>query len=222
MKILSCYWQIEDAVKAWPEPVGEHVIPSLLRRRLTDLGKMAFNGFYALNAQVDGQHMPWVVACRHGDTTRMNRLLTELAVGETLSPTDFSLSVHNAIAAQFAIATGNKKMQTALSGGEQSFELGLLEAYALQKETNDLVGYIYYDQPLPSQYALACDVPKVCIAMLLSGEANSQESIDISYKPLSDAAQSGFLEFVDFMENDKQEIQLRVPGGTFTMEHRYG
>ena len=55
MKILSCYWQIEDAVKAWPEPVGEHVSPSLLRRRLTDLGKMAFNGFYALNAQVDGQ-----------------------------------------------------------------------------------------------------------------------------------------------------------------------
>ena len=221
MNILSCYWQIDEIIKAWPESVSEQAIPPLLRRRLTDLGKMAFNGFYAASAGLNGKHVPWVIACRHGDTTRMNRLLTELARGETLSPTDFSLSVHNAIAAQFAIATGNKKMQTALSGGDQSFELGLLEAYALQKEVNETVGYIYYDYPLPMQYQLENDVPKVCIAILLSTE-NVQDSIKISYQSQSDQGQSGFFPFVGFLEEGNKETHLNVPGGAFLLERYDG
>lgn len=222
MKILSCYWQINDKIHSWPEAVSEQAIPALLRRRLTDLGKMAFNGFYSAMATIDGEHIPWIIACRHGDTTRMNRLLTELAEGETLSPTDFSLSVHNAIAAQFAIATGNKKMQTALSGGEKSFQLGLLEAYALQKTTNAPVGYIYYDQPLPIQYNLTPDVPTVCIAMILSEPGRIPDLISISYDGQAQETENGFLEFIDFMESKTKQFILTVPGGSFTMERQHG
>lgn len=221
MNILSCYWQIDETIKAWPGSVSEQAIPPLLRRRLTDLGKMAFNGFYAASAGLNGKHVPWVIACRHGDTTRMNRLLTELAKGDTLSPTDFSLSVHNAIAAQFAIATGNKKMQTALSGGDQSFELGLLEAYALQKEINDTVGYIYYDYPLPAQYQLENDVPKVCIAMLLSSES-IHDSIKISYQAQPNQGQLGFSSVVGFLEGGNKDAHLKVPGGAFLLERQDG
>ncbi len=222
MKILSCYWQIDDSINAWPESVCEQAIPPLLRRRLTDLGRMAFNGLSSASATVDGSHIPWVIACRHGDTARMNRLLTELADGETLSPTDFSLSVHNAIAAQFAIATGNKQMQTVLSGGEQSFELGLLEAYALQKETGENIGYIYYDQPLPALYHLESDVPAVCIAMVLSGATDCSNGIDLSYCHLSESTQSGFYPFIDFMNNRTSILNLAVAGGSFLMERRHG
>ncbi len=222
MKILSCYWQVDDSVNAWPGSVSEQVIPSLLRRRLTNLGKMAFQGLYSVRSMAGDEALAWVIACRHGDTARMSRLLTELADDETLSPTDFSLSVHNAIAAQFAIATGNKKMQIALSGGEKSFELGLLEAYALQKETGENVGYIYYDQPLPVPYHLEPDVPAVCIAMILSEATDCLDGIDLSYCLLSESTQSGFYPFIDFMNNQTSTLNLAVAGGSFLMERSHG
>lgn len=221
MNIHHCYWQLGQHIQSWPSIAFPEAIPALVKRRLTDLGKMGFNGFFSLKELVADKDIPWVVSCRHGDSARMKKLLTELAQDEALSPTDFSLSVHNAIAAQFAIATGNKQMQTVLSGGGESFEHGLLEAFCLQKEKGGLVGFMYYDQPLPAPFDPELTTPELCVGLILGDDIPQSERITINY--LSEIPQTdiGIMDFIQFMENKSIPLQLSIPGGLFLLEYHH-
>src|SRR4051812_6705411 len=77
------------------------VIPAMLRRRLSPIGRAALSVIMPL-ADSQGA-MPLVYVSRHGDLNRTLGLLQDLALGEPLSPTAFSLSVHNATAGLFSI-----------------------------------------------------------------------------------------------------------------------
>jgi hypothetical protein len=172
MRIECCFWEINGENEAWPKEKQSKVassLPPLVRRRLTSLGQKALGMFYRTFPSENQKKIPWVVACRHGDMQRMVNLLSSLAAKEVFSPTDFSMSVHNAIVGLYSICVKNEEPHTALSGGELSFEAGLLEAFALQKEKRKTVGYIYYDSPLPGQYEgkIENDCPDICIALLL-------------------------------------------------------
>ena len=81
MKITHCFWNIENKFGSWPHhdapPTG--LVPALLRRRLTFLGKQALELLYAGLEETANEAMPWIVASRHGDNQRKVRLLTALA-----------------------------------------------------------------------------------------------------------------------------------------------
>jgi hypothetical protein len=208
-------------------------LPAALHRRLSPLGKLVMTELYeALSHLPESEStLPWVASCRHGDSTRMMNLLTDLAEKEQLSPMDFSLSVHNAIIGMFSIATKNTQSHTALSGGELSFEMGLLEAYALQKTSQKSVGYIYYDKPLPSLYYkgnhnenLAC-----CIAMILSNkEESNRNGLVLEFVPQQDLEQEenkididqnkGSNKIIRFLGSDQKHLSILSPGGTFLFE----
>lgn len=92
-------------------------LPALQRRRLSRLARMLFHVAWPL---AEGRPaMPLVFASRHGDTPRTLAMLSDLARGEPLSPTQFSLSVDNAIIGLWSIQRGDTSEMTALA--ENSF-----------------------------------------------------------------------------------------------------
>lgn len=135
--------------------------PPLLRRRLNLLGRMAVD----VAAAVDRPGLPSIWSSRYGDAGRSLALLADLAQDQPLSPTAFSLSVHNAIGAVAAMATGNTAPQTALAGGAASAGFALLEALGrLHESPAAEVLLVHYDMPLPPDWASFADDPPATYA----------------------------------------------------------
>ena len=86
---------------ALPNVVITPHIAGSLGRECNRLGRMALQ--VAWRCQSDGEtSLPLVFASRHGDLARTFAMLDGLARDEGLSPTQFGLSTHNAIAAQYS------------------------------------------------------------------------------------------------------------------------
>lgn len=104
-------------------------LPALQRRRLSPLARMAFHVGWPLAENRPAQ--PLVFCSRHGETPRNLQLLTSLAQQEDLSPTHFSLSVHNAVVGLWSIFRNDTSEMTAIAGVEDGLEHALLEAQLL-------------------------------------------------------------------------------------------
>jgi hypothetical protein len=125
-------------------------LPSLLRRRLDRSGRMALSTVWPCAEGRDS--VPCVFASRHGVLERTLELLTALAREETLSPTSFSLSVHNGNAGLFSIARGDRAAATAIAAGRDSLGMSLLEGANLIAEGADEVLVCYVDDKAPAPY----------------------------------------------------------------------
>ena len=88
-------------------------LPAMQRRRLSRLARMVFAVATPLAA--NRAPMPLVYASRHGETTRTFAILNDLASDEPLSPTQFSLSVHNAIIGLWSIQQQDTSEMTVLA-----------------------------------------------------------------------------------------------------------
>jgi hypothetical protein len=224
MQMTYCYWQLGKKIGSWPPADEEsyaHQLPMMLKRRLTLLGRQATEALYRTSQVV--QNIPWVIACQHGDTNRKSRLLTSLAKEEALSPTDFSLSVHNAIIGLFSITTQNKNMHTAITNAECSFEAGLLEAFALQKDKRSTVGYLYYNTSMSGQSIdfYQANHPIICLAMILS-EDKPTGQIQIRYLPEQQTAASTdsdkIASLIEYLENNEKIFTIPTPGASILLE----
>lgn len=124
-------------------------IPPLLRRRFTDIGKLAVGS--AMPMLKDNQAIPVVFASRHGDVDLTLSLLESIANDELLSPTKFSLAVHNAISGLMSIARKDFSEVTAIAATNALIPNALLEA-ATQLQNHDNVLCLICDTPLPDLY----------------------------------------------------------------------
>ena len=80
-------------------------------------------------------------------------MLEDLAAGESISPTSFSMSVLNSSAGVLSILRGDMAPSTAISASSESFGNGLLEAVMQLAEDPALpVLLVYADEPAPSVY----------------------------------------------------------------------
>lgn len=126
-------------------------LPAGLRRRVTPLGRKTLEVAGAL--PLPGQAR-YVFSSRHGEFSRTLAVLRAIAAGEALSPTDFSMSVHHALTGILSIQQGNHAGHTALAAGAESFCFALMEAAAaLVDAPRQPVVVVYYDEPLPDEYA---------------------------------------------------------------------
>ena len=141
------------------------VIPAMLRRRLSPIGRAALSVIMPL-AQTRGA-MPLVYVSRHGDLNRTLGLLEELAKGEPMSPTAFSLSVHNATAGLFSIQQGLTGNITAISGGAEELVPALLESLGLCNAQSPQVLCVFCDEPPPAMYQQQVDQPVQPYALAL-------------------------------------------------------
>lgn len=135
---------------AVPKPAVDQ-IPPILRRRFSPLGKMAASVAWPLLE--DGQSIPSVFCSRHGELTRTVDMLQNLALREDLSPTHFSLSVHNAIGGVFSIARKDTAPISALACGDDGVCQGLLETALILSESDYSEALcVFYDAPIPEVY----------------------------------------------------------------------
>ena len=147
-------WLAEgDAVPPEPAaavpPLAE--MPAMMRRRIEPLGRIALQAAYwAQGGQAPAG--PVVFASRWGEIARSVEMLQQLAAGEPLSPTAFSLSVHNAIGALFSIARGDRNTYQAISAGAYSVEAGFAEASGLIADGAASVLLVCFEAPLPPLY----------------------------------------------------------------------
>ena len=104
-------------------------LPAMQRRRLSRLARMAFSVGWPL---AEGREdLPLVFISRHGETPRTLDILSDLANEQPLSPTQFSLSVHNAVIGLWSILRNETSEMTALAAAGDGLEHGMLEAAAL-------------------------------------------------------------------------------------------
>lgn len=150
-------------VSAWAswhvdETLDASFVEPMLRRRLSPMDRAALHVASRCAAPEEPVHV--VFASRHGELARSTALLNEIAQNELPSPMGFSLSVLNALPGLYSMAVHNTAPSTAISAGEATFALALLEAAAQAWAKPDAsILLLCADDPPPEIYADAIDVP---------------------------------------------------------------
>lgn len=128
-------------------------VPTMLKRRLTPLAKIVFS---AANLCIGkNTQLPIVFSSTHGELAKSFKMMEMIEAGEEISPTAFSLSVHNAIAGLFSIVYKNKLQSTVVAPGEEGMAAAFIEATGLLLEGEDEVLMVLYDEPLVEFYPSA-------------------------------------------------------------------
>lgn len=147
-------WNAWAAGNLQPSREGSPALPfvdTLMRRRLSRLARMALHVAHVCTQTRAAERS--VFASRHGELQRTVGMLHHLGRGSELSPTDFSLSVHNAIAGVHSIVRRDRSPSVAVAAGEESFACGLIEAAGQwQLDTARAVLFVYADEPAPEEY----------------------------------------------------------------------
>jgi hypothetical protein len=154
-------------------PAGETApavgdMPSMLRRRADRLGRMALAVLY----QGAGPGAPIVYCSRYGELERVVRLLEELAASGSVSPQGFSVSVHNAIAGLYSIATRGRENVQSLAAGEATPLAGFVDAAGLLADGAEQVRLVLCEEPVPpvfAPFAESTDCPYAVLLELAPG-----------------------------------------------------
>lgn len=179
-----------------PEPIGEPFakiplksIPAMLRRRFNTIGKYAVGTALPLVEGIEA--IPSIFASRHGDTELSFSLLEQMGRDEPLSPTSFSLAVHNAVGGLFSIARKDTSEVTAIAAMECLVLQTLFEAIGQLQDTNRVLCVIY-DVPLAEFYRPYCgdadDLFPFAIAMILSRVNGDSYSLEQSTRATPEEA----------------------------------
>lgn len=127
-------------------------LPAMQRRRLSPLAKMVL---HTARTVLQGESVDYIVwsSC-YGDELTTASIIQDIAQGQTPSPTQFSISVHNAISGLYSILYQDDTPATSLSSAIQcSWQDALMEAYSVLKtQQKQQVLVVYYDAPLPDLY----------------------------------------------------------------------
>ncbi len=133
-------------------------VPPAMHRRLGHLGKISLN--IASQLVEKNGYMPSIFCSRHGGIQTTIKMLKELIWNDEISPTKFSLSVHNAISGIFTIANKDDLPTTAITAGPQDLINCFYEAYGqLKSGPAEQVLCMIYDEPIPEEYQQYCPLP---------------------------------------------------------------
>ncbi|WP_017903729.1 beta-ketoacyl synthase chain length factor [Pseudomonas asplenii] len=145
-------WSHQPTVPAASDAAPDvSFLPAMQRRRLSRLARMAFSVGWPLAEGYEA--LPLVFISRHGETPRTLEILSDLAADQPLSPTQFSLSVHNAIIGLWSIMRGETSEMTALAANGDGLEHGMLEAAALLAEGAPAVLLVITEEQPPEAYS---------------------------------------------------------------------
>jgi hypothetical protein len=175
-------------------------VPLNLRRRVSPLGQAALRCAWNLP---DASRARMVFASRHGEFGRTLSILDAIAAHAEVSPADFTLSVHHALAGLLSIAQSNRHGHTAVAAGSESFGFGLMEAVTSLVE--------HPAEPLPAPYdhfTTGLDNP---LALALSlGPADAGEGISLTISPSNGEQRTDTaLDFLRFMLTGAREMIAR-------------
>ncbi|CAM3692040.1 beta-ketoacyl synthase chain length factor [Rheinheimera salexigens] len=189
-------------------------VPAMTRRRFSKMTKLAFDVALQAVEQHDNTPLPTIFSSRHGDLHKTLMLLQQLGNQELLSPSQFALSVHNAISGQFSMYSQNQADSNAIAAGADSLHYAVLEAAARFYSEPDLMQLlvVYADEPVPEPYQQFCQDPSASIALAILLHRTEGELVQFTMHPneqsLADADQA--LKLLTFLQGEQE--QLILPG----------
>ena len=171
-------------------------LPAMQRRRLSPLAKLAINAAMQTLAQQSADYIVW--ASQYGDEAKTLGILQDVLTHQTPSPTQFSTSVHNAIAGLYSILCQDETISTSLSCG---WSEAMIEAYAILKTQPQIktVLVVYYDAPLPEIYQDRRPFEPFALSTLVSMEHANAELSTVEQTQHIDA-----LSFYSFWQDEHQ------------------
>jgi len=190
-------------------------IPKMLKRRLTPLARIVFCA--AIPCIDDKSSMPTVFSSTHGELAKSFKMMEMIEAGEEISPTAFSLSVHNAIAGLFSMAFKNKQQTTVVAPGEEGIAAAFIEALGLLEEGEKQVLIVFYDEPLVGFYPAApyqLTAKESCAVALSISRTGSGTPIRFSCQPQtgSDGEQPLQLPLlINFLAKQQGELLIGTP-----------
>ncbi|QIA77180.1 beta-ketoacyl synthase chain length factor [Rodentibacter caecimuris] len=143
------FWQ-ENAVNFEDVSPKLAFLPPLKRRRLSPSARLFFESAWDLLGE--NKNIPVVYASSNGEINRNFDLWHSLLTEGDVSPTSFSLSVHNALVGQWSELNGVKAETTALTAQQDNLEIALLEAHLLLNEGIKQVLVVVAESPLGDSY----------------------------------------------------------------------
>ncbi|KZN48611.1 beta-ketoacyl synthase chain length factor [Pseudoalteromonas luteoviolacea] len=197
---------VDDCFFLTPTQIGNIDLKQLLgnlkpmqKRRLSYFAKLAMGSLLQLEDDASkslssqyGSNCELVFASRHGDFHKTSELLGSLAGKEELSPTAFSLSVHNAVSGLYSIFKNKKIPITAISAGKDTFLSALTESYIrIHSKRIDKIILIYVDQALPDHYQRFSDedLQAHTVALVLSAcNESSKGPLNLEFENVLDVA----------------------------------
>ena len=197
-------------------------VPKMLKRRLSPLAKIVF---CAANECID-EHtiIPTVFSSTHGELGKSFAMMEMLEAGEEISPTAFSLSVHNAIAGLFSIAWQNKLQSTVVAPGEEGLAAAFIEALGLLQEGAEQVLLVFYDEPMLDFYPFApfkLSADESCALALRIAKSGEGQALRMSLLPLTgnDGEQPVQLPaFIRFLSDPQAQLTLKTPQHSWRWE----
>jgi hypothetical protein len=191
-------------------------VEALLRRRLSPLARMTLHAAHVCARGITRLRL--VFASRHGELNRTMAMLKDIAQAAPLSPTAFSLSVHNTAAGIFSIARQDCSPATAVAAGDETLGYALLEAYCqFQTHPGEPVLMVYGDEPLPDEYRGYAEREELPHAVAVLLDRAAERSITLSAADRNGAAPSAGLQSLAFL----QCLSAGTPGSWTGAHHAW-
>ena len=138
------------AIDVSAPPGKSRHLPMMTARRLASGSRLAVDCALAILSRQSVDAL--VFASRHGELERNFRILTALAEQESLSPTDFAMSVHNSAVGNTTIAAKQALVSSSVSAGYDSFAQALIEVASLHHAGYQRVLLVDFDGLIPEFY----------------------------------------------------------------------
>jgi hypothetical protein len=188
-------------------------VPKALQRRLSPLARAVFNA--ADGCINSDKALPIIFSSSHGEVNKSLEMLKSMQKGEEVSPTAFSLSVHNAISGLFSMAYANHQEITVVAPGQDGIAPAFIEALGLLQEHHaGEVLIVLYDEPLSDFYPslpFALNAPAICALALrisLTGTGLPlQLNRSAAHRDDGEHALQIF-SFIKFLVSDEQSLAL--------------
>jgi hypothetical protein len=188
-----CLWQSEEPPLGDRWPGGEVLpfnggsadvgfLPMMQSRRLSPLARAA--SAVAWHCRQKNGDMPSVFFSSHGESQYYFEMLDGIVAHEDVSPSRFSLCVHNAIAGLSSFHSTSFQPYVSLSGGTEGLFAAFLEAAGMLLEVPKVL-VVWYEQPLPDAYRayLATSETTWALAMVLTRAGNSDHQLRLVRRP---------------------------------------
>ncbi|NVK22253.1 MAG: beta-ketoacyl synthase chain length factor [Kangiellaceae bacterium] len=194
-------------------PISLTQVPAMKRRRMSPLTKMALHTSYQSieQSKQPASNPITIFASQHGELERTVKIINTLNASEDISPTDFSLSVHNSALGLYSINSGNTLPATTIAASVDTFGFALLEANnLLHRFPNHNILLTCFDQPPPSPLNLAYSQPKISYSSsLILSHKQADQMINVSFR--NNLTQHSDLplafEFIHFLHSNLQQKQ---------------
>lgn len=148
-------------------------------RRLSVLTKISVDLGLRISQGVVLDHI--ITSSRHGELAHTSELLMMIGKHEVLSPTLFAQSVHNTSAGSFSIIKKTNRPATSLSGGKDSFMMGLISSFIyLEENPKAQVLYISADTRVPQDFCIdlkETNIPFAVALLLKHRDSDSERRI---------------------------------------------